>query len=78
MNDHYKKESDYGFSLYLSNKDGVDGSIIIGGANLEKYAKANLTEEHIFWAKQSENGNYWGVNADYGTFGYEEYITNQT
>ena len=59
----YKRDFEPQFSFYLSKDENVKGKMIFGGFNM-KYAKQGLTEQDVFWAKQSRNPYYWGVYSD--------------
>ena len=58
----FKRDFDPIFSFYLTKDLDAKGKIIFGGYDL-KYAKQGSTEADVFWAKQSANPSYWGVNS---------------
>ena len=67
-NPAFKRDFDPVFSFYLSSDEKAKGKMIFGGYNLN-YAKSGSSDKDIFWAKQSGNPYYWGLNSDSVKFG---------
>lgn len=50
------------FSFFLTKINNIPGKVIIGGYDIEKYAKEGLTEDKIIWNKIETTPDYfWSV-----------------
>ena len=47
------------FSFYLSDDLDIHGKVILGGYDVEKYAKPGLTKDDIIWTELTNKNDYF-------------------